>query len=320
MKIGTFSNKSSGGSTRGRQLLNVKVRATTARRKRVLMVSRLSLILVVIALLGGSAWFGVNKVLDKLFFSNPAYNLRELAVDLDGVMTGEDLINETGIAVGENIFCIDLVETDRKLRAIPMVADVSIERILPDKVKIILTARQPVAWVSPLTDSASAYDPQGMLLADSTGRLLKPMLILNEYHKLPIIFGVKTTEILNGEALHMDDLKKALTLLAVARQSPASLLVIRSLNIAKGYCIDAITDQNSRIKFASGDFNDQLDKLQRLLEHCRDTGRELESVNLMVRKNTPVKFVMASATASTAASLQADKNKSNQPKPKGKKN
>ena len=34
-------------------------------------------------------------------------------------------------------------------------------------------------------------------------------------------------------------------------------------------------------------------KLQRLLEHCRDTGREIESVNLMVAKNTPVKFVMA---------------------------
>jgi hypothetical protein len=70
-------------------------------------------------------------------------------------------------------------------------------------------------------------------------------------------------------------------------------LLIRSLNISKGYCIDALTDQNTRVKFASSEFATQLFKLQRLLEHCRDTGREMESVNLMVAKNTPVKFVMA---------------------------
>ena len=69
---------------------------------------------------------------------------------------------------------------------------------------------------------------------------------------------------------------------------------IRSLNISKGYCIDALTDQNARVKFGRADFRVQIEKLQRLLAHCRDTGRELDSVNLMVVKNTPVKFVMAS--------------------------
>jgi hypothetical protein len=119
-------------------------------------------------------------------------------------------------------------------------------------------------------------------------------LIPQEFHNLPIIYGVNSKDILEGKPLQIDDLKKAISLLDEASSHPDSLVRIRSLNISKGYCIDALTDQNARIKFGRSDFHMQIDKLQRLLAHCRDTGRELDSVNLMVAKNTPVKFVMAS--------------------------
>jgi hypothetical protein len=105
---------------------------------------------------------------------------------------------------------------------------------------------------------------------------------------------VNPDDILEGKPLQNDDLKKALALLDESSARPGSLLRIRSLNISKGYCIDALTDQNARVKFGRSDFGAQIQKLERLLEHCRDTRRELESVNLMVSKNTPVKFVMTS--------------------------
>jgi hypothetical protein len=136
-----------------------------------------------------------------------------------------------------------------------------------------------------------------MILVDDSGFLMKPRILQQEFHQLPIIYGTNVEKIREGSLLEGEDLKNALTLLREARSQPKSLLVIRSLNISKGYCIDALTDQNTRVKFASGDYSSQLVKLQRLLEHCRDTGREIESVNLMVTKNTPVKFVMTSPPA-----------------------
>jgi cell division septal protein FtsQ len=307
-------------SNRGRQLLNVRIRATTARRKRQEIAAKLSLLGIVVALLCGVAWYGTNKALDKFFYCNPAYNLRELNLELDDVITGEDLVARTGIEIGENIFGIDLAATEKSLRSIPMVKDVFTERILPSTVKITLTSRVPVAWVSPATDPSTPYDPANMELVDASGFLMKPLLVTTSQHQLPVIYGVNSSEIGDRESLHNDDLKKALTLLSIARTSVDSLLVIRSLNISKGYCIDAITDQNAHIKFASDDFATQLEKLRRLLEHCRETGRQLESVNLMAKKNTPVKFVMAALTPPPKRQQISEKPKSTQQKTRGKKN
>ncbi len=73
------------------------------------------------------------------------------------------------------------------------------------------------------------------------------------------------------------------------------MLHIRTIDISRGYCIEVVNDANARILFATSDFEEQLARLQQLLAHCNDSGRALESVNLMVKRNTPVTFV-ASAT------------------------
>ena len=320
MTIGSTREEVVRRSHRGRQLLNVRMRATTARRKRQEIAAKVSVFGLIIALVCGFTWFGANKALDKFFYCNPAYNLRELNLELDDVITGEDLIARTGIEVGENIFGIDLSATEASLRSIPMVSDVCVERIMPPTIKTTLISRLPVACVTCSSDPSTPYDPTNMELVDANGLLMKPLLITSTYHQLPVIYGVHSSEIGDRESLHNDDLKKALTLLSIARNSVDSLLVIRSLNITKGYCIDAITDQNAHIKFAADDFTTQLEKLRRLLEHCRETGRELESVNLMAKKNTPVKFVMNSATPPATHQSISEKPKSTQQKTRGKKN
>ena len=294
----------------GQRMLNVKMRAVTARRKRQRFLMGFSAVVIGLLLVCGTAWFGISIALDRFFFSNPAYSVAEIEHDLDGILSPEDFRNETGIREGENIFRIDISDADLHLRGIPMVADVSIERILPDRIRVVLTSREPVAWVSPVNNSAEPYDASTMFLVDSSGFLMRPRLIPPEFHSLPVIYGVDTAGVMEGKALQNDDLKKALALLDEAASRPGSLLRIRSLNIAKGYCIDAVTDHNAHVKFGRTDFVKQIDRLQRLLAHCRDTGRELESVNLMVAKNTPVKFVMASLPAPAVKAAPAS------PKPK----
>lgn len=292
-------------TARGQRMLNVKMRSATAKRKRQQLLMSISMAVIGLSLTCGLAWFGISRTLDKFFFSNPAYNLAALDLELDGIMTEQDLRSETGIVEGKNIFEIDINEADRRLRGIPMVAEVSIERVLPDHMRVVLHSRQPVAWVSSANDPAAPYDVTTMLLVDDSGFLMRPRLIPQEFHNLPIIYGVNSTDILEGKPLQNDDLKKAIALLDEASSRTDSLVGIRSLNISKGYCIDALTDQNARVKFGRADFRAQIDKLQRLLAHCRDTGRELDSVNLMVAKNTPVKFVMASLPPTGAKGAQS---------------
>ena len=179
------------------------------------------------------------------------------------------------------------------------------ERRLPDHISISITARHPVAWVPPPEKDADPFDPEKSLLVDETGFLMKPRMIQPEFYHLPVIYGVQSDNIRDGEPLQNEDLHRALALLAEVARHPECLLNIRTMNISKGYCVDVVSDHNARITFSTDDYPEQLGRLRQLLEHCRDTGRELETVNLMVRRNTPVTFVMsAPATEKLTGTVQ----------------
>ena len=59
-------------SKRGRSILNVKMRATTARRKRQRVAAIASTWALAIILIGTGGWFGVAKTLDRFFYKIPA--------------------------------------------------------------------------------------------------------------------------------------------------------------------------------------------------------------------------------------------------------
>lgn len=291
------SNRRLRSSGPGQRLLHVKVRAVTARRQRRQKLSSFFWVSALLVLLCAAAWVGISTGLEKFFFSNPEYTLKHVTLELDGIMTREDAIEETGIREGENIFRADLAHAESALRAIPMVADVTIERQLPDQIAIALTARRPVAWVAPLEKDADPYSSETSFLVDASGFLMKPRLVQPEHYHLPVIYGVHSDNIQDGEPLHNEDLHRALALLDETARHPECLLSIRTMNISKGYCIDVVNDANARITFSTEDIPEQLARLRQLLEHCRESGRELDSVNLMVRRNTPVTFVMAPPAA-----------------------
>ena len=295
------SNRRHHSGGRGQRLLEVKIRAVTARRQRRQKLGGFFWKTALVLALGVAAWLGISTALDKFFLSNPDYTLKRVTFELDGVMTRAEALEQTGIHEGENIFRADLTAAEKALRAIPQVSDVVIERRLPDHIAISLTARDPVAWVS---SSEKDSDPEKDLLVDDTGFLMKPRLIQPEFYRLPVICGVRSDNIRDGEPLHNEDLRRALALLREVESRPECLLVIRSMNISKGYCIEILNDRKARITFSSEDFSEQLARLRQLLEHCRESGRELDSVNLMARRNTPVTFAQAGgSTAGTARNI-----------------
>jgi len=286
---------------RGQHLLNVKVRAVTARRQRRQKASSffwMSALVVVVCI---TAWLGIATALDKFFFSNPDYTLKRVSLELDGVISRDEALAETGIREGENIFRVDLANAEKALREIPQVADVCIERHLPDHISITVTARKPVAWVAPSDGDSDPFDPEKSLLVDEAGFLMKPRILQPDRYHLPVIYGVQSDNIRDGEPLHNEDLHRALALLDEVARHPECLLNIRTMAISKGYCVDVVSDRNARITFSTDDYSEQLGRLRQLLEHCRDSGRELQSVNLMVRRNTPVTFVMAAPAAEKVA-------------------
>lgn len=277
-----------GRSPRGIRRPGIQRLRASSRQRRDLAF-QLSVFLVACALVCGLLWFGISRSLDKFFFQNPAYNLVDLDLELDGLIAPEDFRRLTGVECGQNIFRLDLVAVDTAMRSVPTVQNVSVERELPGRLSVRLSSRHAVARVDEPEREGSTVP----LLVDDTGFLMRPVLMKSAYLELPVVHGVRVSEVQQGRLLESDDLGNALALLREVRVRPSGGFTIESLDISKGYCLDATMADGVKVKFAADDFPAQLDKLGRLLEHCRETGRQLVSVNLMVTRNTPVVFAMA---------------------------
>jgi hypothetical protein len=272
------------------------MKSSSARRRRRRRLLVWTFRLVALAALAAGSFYGARAAFDRFFFSNPDYTLQRIDLEMDGVMTREEALAATGLREGINIFAVNLQEIEAALRGLPAVREVRIDRLLPDRIAVTVRARQPVAWVSPSQDIADPSACPSAFLVDAEAVLIRPHRVLPEHLALPAIFGVDPEQLREGEVAGDDNLKSALALLAGLEARPDSLLRIRRMDVSRGYRIEVLNDENARILFSTEDPGGQLDRLQTLLLHCAETGRAIESVNLMVRRNTPVTFVMASAT------------------------
>jgi len=280
-------NQRRGTHTSADYIVEVTTRSRSARRRRRRNLSFWTLRLVFLAALGVGSFYAFEALLDRFFFSNPTYQIRSIKTELDQVLTRNDLKRITGLEVGRNIFTVDLAEIDQRLREIDMVQEVYVSRQLPDTITLRLESRRPVAWIA---ESVQPVPPS--LMIDATGTIMRPKKIRKAYYQLPMIYGVDLVKLEANDPLHHRDVQAALDLLArvSARRNP--LLQVRSLDVRRGYAIEIINHQNARIMIQPTNLAQQLARLEKLLNHCQETGRVLESVNLIVDRNMPVRFAL----------------------------
>ncbi len=98
----------------------------------------------------GLTGYGLYKVGETLFWGNPRYTLRHLAIKADGPMLSEQLVREyTGIHEGQNLFDLNLGKLHKDfLERQPNVAVMNLTRQLPDALLIELTERTAIARLS----------------------------------------------------------------------------------------------------------------------------------------------------------------------------
>jgi cell division septal protein FtsQ len=281
------------------QLLDVRVRRSTARRRRTHRALRVICGLVLWVGLAVGAWLGFQAIVNKFFLQNPTYNLRVVDAELDDLMSKDEALRLTGIQLGTNIFRLDLARAERALRQIDQIETVSLERDWPDSLAIRITKRVPIAWLARAGDGALSNGRA--LLLDAEGRTMLPYRIEPEYWRLPVVYVPDPKLVQQGDTLATADLHAALDLLAELRRRPDCRLDIRSIDVSKGFAIEVTDASKTLVTFAPQGFPEQIDRLQKLLEHCRETGRQIESVNLIPQRYTPVRFLLASAQEAVPA-------------------
>jgi len=270
-------------------LLDVKVRSRAANRQRNRRVLEwLCGVFLFCGAVGGIG-YGGREALRRFFWQNPDYNLAEVAIHTDGSLTREQIVEATGIQEGKNIFGINLSTARKGLIALPQVERAEIERILPNTISIDIAERKPVAWVTGGDDDNPSADP-GAFLIDRDGILLRVKTQVPDYYHLPVICGLEVNNYEGGETVDLPEVRAALDLIRITGENPARYQV-RSIDVSKGYCLVVTDERHAKITFPLENIEAQLERLALLYSNVDGSGREIQTVNLLVQRNVPVTFV-----------------------------
>lgn len=280
------------------RLLELKVRTASVKRRQrrhaIGLLSKLTLggLLLLTVILG------IRIAAARFFYGNSEYALRHLDARLDGVMTPEELVSLTGFKEGKNIFLLDLDAANRNLTALPAVRSATVERILPDTVRVQIERREPVFLLAGEGESGDAFLPGKSFLCDAEGVVMKPERLESSYLKLPVLRGLDLSSAVPGKPLESERFADAIALRRVLSGMTDHPLGIRSIDVSKGYAAVVTDDSGARYTFGHSDLPGQVARLEKLLAHCEETGRRLETANLIVSRNTPVTFFLTPESSS----------------------
>jgi len=270
-------------------VLEVKLRQSTERVRRFRAVTGFLVNTILLVSAVGGIWFGGKEGLRRFLWENPDYfvRLENLRFHSDGTLSREQVIAATGIVEGENIFKVNLAATRAAIEKLPQVESAEVQRQLPNHLAISITERRPVAWVTAKVDD----DPttlENSFLIDASGTVMRTRTILPEYYHMPIISGVDTGNLVPGQRVNSFEMQSAIEL--VRLNSDSTRFQVRNIDLAKGYCLVVTDQKRAHITFGLDRIEAQLGRLNRLLDVIEPTGKEIQTVNLLVERNVPVTF------------------------------
>lgn len=274
---------------RDQHLLDVKVRSRKATQQRNRKILAWISVLILVVGTAVSAWYGSREALRRFFWQNPEYNLTEIEIKTDGPLSREQVMEATGLREGVNIFGVDISDIRKGLMALAQVEHAEVERELPNKLSIKISERKPVAWVAEKPQDDPTVSPTAFLV-DRQGVLMRPRTQIEEYLRMPVIYGVPVENFEPGESVDTLELKAALELLRLTADNPARFQV-KSVDLSKGYCMIASDQNHAKITFGLDHVDQQLERLNILLDHIEGSKREIQTVNLLVQRNVPVTFM-----------------------------
>ncbi|MGA4644547.1 cell division protein FtsQ/DivIB [Limisphaera sp. 4302-co] len=284
---------------RGRErLLGVRMRAEAARAARVRLLSRWCGLVCALGLVVYGGWWGSVWLRDRLLYENPHFRIRRVEVESDGVLSEGTLRRWAGVRPGMNLLAVDLAQVKRSLELVPYVARASVERVLPDTLRIQVWERRPIAVLQvpvPLPAGGLDFVEYGVDEAGVVLPVLDPRLTdggtVAWLHGLPILRGVGYQELQPGRRLESARARAALAWLrAFARSPMAGLADVREVSVADGDVLEVVTAEGSRITFAPDGFERQLLRWREIYEVGLRQERWIETLDLAVGNNVPVQW------------------------------
>ncbi|HAV65290.1 MAG TPA: hypothetical protein DCY13_23320 [Verrucomicrobiales bacterium] len=295
-----------------RHVLDVKLASNQVQRRRVqLAVSAVVATLFLVGTVYG-LWRGGWWAVQRFVYQNEHLQVRHFEVRTDGVIKEEHIRRWAGVKLGANLFEIDLHAIKRQLEMQGMIRLASLERVLPDTLKLQVNERVPVARMRVRFSGPDGRSTAREFGVDLTGRVMpldstvvRPETSL-AWLRLPLLAGVPVREIAAGRDLTDPQIQAAIRFLREFQHaSIRTQLQLAGVDVTPRETLRVSTVQGPVVEVLSstpGGFARQLARWQAI--HSEQVRRQepYTFINLATTNHVPVTLavVPASGTANPA--------------------
>jgi cell division septal protein FtsQ len=297
-------------SSRSHDVLDVKLRSSQVRSARVRLATIVAGVFLG-SLLALYLFCQIGRgVLNLLVYENQSFAVQRLEVQSDGVISPDQLRRWSGVNLGDNLFVLKLDEVKRGLEMVSMIHSVSVERILPDTLRIRVTERVPLAQVNVPRPRASGGGIEVVVFqVDSEGFVMQPLdprqravPLSQSEDKLPVLSGINVSELQPGRRVDSPQVRAALQLItAYENTTLAGMVDLKRVDVAAGAgVLVATTEQGSEVTLSLDRLDQQLLRWQRIHEECLKRNKIIAALDLAVSDSVPLRFLEASAVPPVA--------------------
>lgn len=245
---------------------------------------------VILGLIGAAGW-GAWKGIRHAFYENPDFRLRSVDLNENTAIDEFGVYQTAGIDPQANLFALDIDQITERLKAVPALSAVHVERQLPGTLAVRVIARSPRAWVA--EENAPAIRKIGGLLVDHDGHTFPCTATQFETAaKLPILFLPKTEdggEIASGKVALQPELARCFRLLdTAAAADPDAVSRIESIRQANTWSLELVTRDGLTATFGLGDHDRQIANFRAAIDHASRENYSIATINLIPKENVPV--------------------------------
>src|SRR6185295_6800875 len=300
-----FRNKPVNRRFRRDHVLDVKMRSDKARGVRVRLASRVAAIALGTLITLFLIWRGGQWVLNASVYQNEAFAIETIDVRTDGILSPEEIRRIAAVKPGDNLMALDLLRIKRDLELVPVIQSASVERLLPRALRLRITEREPVAMaylVRPKPNGAG-YEPV-IYHFDVAGYAFLPpdrrvttLPSGQPIEPLPILTGVKESQIRIGQPIESPQAQAALRLVLAFDQSPmVGVADVNRIDVSAPDVLRVTTEQGAEIVFSLANLDAQLRRWRAIHDESLKHGRVIRGLDLSVANNIPLRLADASTT------------------------
>lgn len=275
---------------------------------------------VIIAIIGSVYFLGkstLDLVLEKVIYTNNMFTVRNIEVRTIGGLSNERVLEFLGVEAGkDNLMALSLGDIKERLERVSVIERASVERSLPDVLKVSVYARIPImrcyVWeTDPLTLTNGSW---GVRYLDEQGYVMVPDDLFYEVHAperllLPTLTGVSDKNILVPNRLCGDrQVLEALKFLRLYRESAFyGKDNLEEVNISeKGFLI-ARTAEHVEAVFDENALELGLARWEAIKAYGAKTNLNVKTIDVSVTNNVAVTWQNVPQTNAVAGSSKKEK-------------